>query len=39
MQEGEPSCQWHTGNLTSGIYLYRFEAGKLTETGKLVLIR
>lgn len=30
---------WNAGNLPSGVYLYRLQAGEFTETKKLILLR
>ena len=37
-QTGEYQVQWNTENPTSGIYLYRLEAGQYVETRKMLLV-
>ena len=36
---GEYEIHWNPSNLTSGIYLYRLEAGKFVATRKMILMR
>ena len=36
---GHPSVEWNAGNLASGVYLYRLEAGSFTSVKKLLLLR
>jgi hypothetical protein len=36
---GEYEIQWNGGNLPSGIYFYRIQADKFTETKKLVILK
>jgi hypothetical protein len=39
MSAGNYTRQWNAGNMSSGIYFYRLQAGLFTETKKLFLIR
>ncbi len=39
LSPGTYSRQWNAANMSSGIYFYRLQAGKFTETKKLVLLR
>jgi photosystem II stability/assembly factor-like uncharacterized protein len=39
LSTGSYSKQWNASGLPSGIYFYRLQAGSLTETKKLVLLR
>ena len=39
MSAGNYSRQWSATNMSSGVYFYRLQAGFLTETRKLVLLR
>ena len=39
MNPGRHTIQWNTGELPSGIYFYKLEAGKFARTKKLCLIR
>jgi aminopeptidase N len=39
MNPGRYSVQWNAGNLPSGVYLYRLQAGQFAETKKLVLMK
>jgi len=36
---GEYEVQWNAGNLPSGVYICRFQAGEFVETKKLLLIK
>jgi hypothetical protein len=36
---GEYEVDWNSGNLASGIYLYRLQAGKFVTTRKMILMR
>jgi hypothetical protein len=36
---GEYEIQWNPSHLTSGVYLYRLQAGEFVETRKMVLMR
>ncbi len=39
LSAGTYTRQWNASNMSSGIYFYRLQAGKVIETKKLVLIR
>ncbi|MGD0337222.1 MAG: T9SS type A sorting domain-containing protein [Bacteroidota bacterium] len=39
LSAGNYSRQWNTATISSGIYFYRLQAGKFTETKKLILMR
>ncbi len=39
MSAGNYSKRWNAANISSGIYFYRLQAGTLTETKKLLLLR
>jgi aminopeptidase N len=39
MNPGRYTVQWDAGNLPSGVYLYRLQAGQFAETKKLVLMK
>ena len=39
MSAGSYSKQWNAANMSSGIYFYRLQAGEVTETKKLVLVK
>ena len=39
MSAGTYSRQWNPGNMSSGVYFYRLQAGTVTETRKLILLR
>jgi aminopeptidase N len=39
MNPGRYTVRWDAGNLPSGVYLYRLQAGKFAETKKLVLMK
>jgi hypothetical protein len=39
MSAGSYSKQWNASTFSSGIYFYRLQAGKFTETKKLVLMK
>jgi hypothetical protein len=39
MPTGSYSKQWNASNMSSGIYFYRLQAGSITQTKKLVLIK
>jgi hypothetical protein len=39
MSAGTYSRQWNAGNMPTGIYFYRLQAGSFVETKKLVLLR
>ena len=38
-QAGEYNSVWNASNVSSGIYFYRLQAGKFTETKKMVLLK
>jgi len=38
-QQGEYQIRWDGGRLPAGIYLYQFNAGEMSETRKLILLR
>ena len=38
-QPGLHEVKWDASNVPSGVYFYRLQAGKYTETKKLLLIR
>ena len=38
-QEGEYTVRWDASGFSSGVYLYRLEAGPYTETRRMVLLR
>jgi hypothetical protein len=39
LQAGTYEVRFDSGNLPSGIYFYRMEAGKFTETKKLIILK
>jgi len=39
LQPGEYSVRFDAGDLPSGVYLYRLQAGEFTETRKMVLLK
>jgi hypothetical protein len=39
MNAGMHAVEWNAAGLASGVYLYRLQAGKYTETKKLILLR
>lgn len=39
MSAGDHSALWNASNMSSGIYFYRLQASKFTETKKLILLR
>jgi len=39
MNPGRYTVRWDAGNLTSGVYFYRLQAGQFSETKKLVLMK
>jgi hypothetical protein len=39
LSAGSHSYDWDAGNLSSGIYVYRLQAGDYVETRKMVLMR
>jgi hypothetical protein len=39
MNPGRYTVQWDAGNLPSGVYFYRLQAGQFVETKKLVLLK
>lgn len=38
-QQGLYSVQWNAGNVASGLYLYRMQAGSFVRTRKLILYK
>jgi len=36
---GTYNLQWNAGNATSGVYIYRLQAGQFTQSKKLILLR
>ncbi len=36
---GNYSIQWNAGNLPSGVYIYKIEAGSFTDTKKMILVK
>lgn len=39
MKKGRHKISWNAGNLSSGVYFYRIETDKFTDTKKMLLIR
>lgn len=39
LEAGEHALAWNAGSLSSGVYLYRLQAGEFSETRKLLLLR
>ncbi len=39
MQAGTYDISWNAGNYPSGVYFYRFTAGEVTETRKMILVK
>jgi hypothetical protein len=39
LSAGDYSRQWNASNLPSGVYFYRLQAGKFTDTKKIVLLK
>lgn len=39
LNPGTYSTEWNTGNIASGVYFYRLQAGDFVQTKKLVLLR
>jgi hypothetical protein len=39
MTPGRYEVTWDAGNLPSGLYFYRFEAGEFTDLKKMILMK